>query len=167
MDLYEILRVDRRAESSEIYKAYLRRKTELGSVGNQGLSAEEKRKLLSDIEYAEKVLTDPARRAEYDRGLIADETMNNSVPPQTAHKVSLAKPQPEKKSARSQPQQELLPKASPPEPEPAANSPAEPAANSPAEPSSVGKTEDTFSGRYLITNAIAFVALLVLMIIFL
>ena len=157
MTIYEVLKVNRSAGSSEIYEAYLLRKTELESGDQPTLSAEEKRKQLSDIEYAKKVLTDPAQRAEYDRGLLSDETMNNSVPTRTSHRVSLAKPQLEKRSAEPEP--DSLAKASPPE--------GQNAEKSPAVPSAVKKTDDVSLGRYLITNAIAFIALIVLMIFFL
>ncbi len=157
MDLYEVLKVDRSAGNREIHEAYLRRKTELGSVGQQRLSEEEKRKQLSDIEYAGKVLTDPAQRAEYDRGLLADETMNIGVPARTVHRVSLTKPQ--FKNRSTEPEPEPLPKASPPEPQRAENSP--------ADTSAVKKNGDASLGRYLITNVTAFIVLIILMIIFL
>lgn len=157
MNLYEVLKVDRGAVSREINEAYLRRKAELESVGQSELSAEEKRKLLSDIEYAGKVLTEPAQRLEYDRGLLADETMNNCVPPRTGHRVSLVKQPLEKRI--TEPEPSPLPKVYPPE---CPND-----EKSPDEPSSVKKTDDVSLGRYLITNAIAFIALIVLMIFFL
>lgn len=153
MTLYEVLKVNRSAGSSKIYEAYLLRKTELESGDQSTLSAEEKRKQLSDIEYAKKVLTDPAQRAEYDRGLKADETMNNGAPTRTVYRVSLAKPPLKKRN----PEPDPLPKASPPE--------LRRNDNSPANASAVKKSDDISLGRYLITNAIAFIALIILMII--
>lgn len=155
MNLYEVLKVDRSAGSREIYEAYLRRKTELESVGQSELSAEEKRKQLSDIEYARKELTDPAQRSEYDRGLLADETMNNFVPPRVGHRISLVKQPLEKRI--TEPEPNPLPKVSPSE--------RQNDEKSPDEPSAVIKTDDVSLGRYLISNAIAFIALIILMII--
>lgn len=138
MDLYEVLGVRRSAGDAEIHAAYLRRKTELTSLTRTGLSAGEQRKQLSDIEYAGKVLTDPVQRAEYDRGLAADETA-----PRTGYRVSLAKPQPCKRD----PEPDVLPETPP------------------AESRDAGNKNGVPISRYLAANAIAFVALIVLMII--
>lgn len=142
MDLYEVLGVRRSAGDAEIHAAYLRRKTELTSLTRTGLSAGEQRKQLSDIEYAGKVLTDPVQRAEYDRGLAADETMGRSAP-RTGYRVSLAKPQPSKRD----PEPDVLPETPP------------------AESRDAGNKNSVPISRYLAANAIAFVALIVLMII--
>lgn len=145
MDLYEVLGVRRSAGDAEIHAAYLRRKTELASLTRTGLSADEQRKQLSDIEYAGKVLTDPVQRAEYDRGLAADETMNRSAP-RTGYRVSLAKPQPEKCVNEPEPIPEAFPED-----------------NKPEEVKPQPKGESLV--RYLAANAAAFIVLVVLMII--
>ena len=107
MDFYEMLRIPRSADDAEIHNAYLRRKTELETGNAPELSPEEVRKQLSDIEYARKVLSDPVQRAEYDRALAADETLNRTAP-RPVYKVSLAKPQLKK-------EQEFIPPATPPQ----------------------------------------------------
>ena len=151
MDFYEMLRIPRSADDAEIHNAYLRRKTELETGNAPELSPEEVRKQLSDIEYARKVLSDPVQRAEYDRALAADETLNRTAP-RPVYKVSLAKPQLKK-------EQEFILPATPPQ----AQSVPENTAQPPSADTGVAKT----AAGYFIANAAAFAVLVVMMIIFL
>ena len=152
MDLYEMLRIPRSAGDAEIHNAYLRRKTELKTGDAPELSPEEVRKQISDIEYARKVLSDPVQRAEYDRALAADETLNRTAP-RPVHKVSLAKPQLKK-------EQEFIPPATPPQAQSVPENTAQPPS------ADTGAAAKTAPG-YFIANAAAFAVLVVMMIIFL
>ena len=152
MDLYEMLRVPRTADDAEIHNAYLRRKTELETGNAPELSPGEVRKQLSDIEYARKVLSDPVQRAEYDRALAADETLNRTAP-RSVHKVSLAKPQLKK-------EQEFIPPATTPQAQSVPENTAQPPS------ADTGAAAKTAAG-YFIANAAAFAVLVVMMIIFL
>jgi len=64
-DLYELLEVDRDAESDEIKRAYRRRARQLHPDANGGDPVAEAK--FKEVSFAYEVLRDPERRARYDR----------------------------------------------------------------------------------------------------
>lgn len=91
MNFYELLNVSRNASADEINVAFseLLAKYSREYAGGSG-NAE---KMISGLKYAKKTLTDPQLKAEYDKALAADESMNKApVNLRKAPRVSLTKP---------------------------------------------------------------------------
>ena len=92
MNFYELLNVTRDASDEEIKLAFSQLLAQYSREAANGSGEVEKK--ISDLKYAKKTLTDPQLRAEYDKALAADESMNKSpVDLKKAPKVSLTKPE--------------------------------------------------------------------------
>lgn len=143
MNFYEILGVDRSASSDDIRAAFSKKLAEYSRDAASG--NEDAVKMISDLKCAKNTLTDPCKRAEYDRALQADENCGAPVDlrKSTPHRVSLTKPV-DIAAAETIPPVNNAPTAEQNQPAPA--------------------RRDGISGRvYFITNAVALVVLIVLM----
>lgn len=91
MNFYELLNVSRDASDEEIKLAFSQLLAQYSREAANGSGEAEKK--ISDLKYAKKTLTDPQLRAEYDKALAADESMNKApVNLRKAPRVSLTKP---------------------------------------------------------------------------
>lgn len=156
MNFYELLNVSRDASDEEIKLAFSQLLAQYSRDAANGSGEAEKK--ISDLKYAKKTLTDPLLRAEYDKALAADESMNKaSVDLRKAPRVSLTKPEqtgeiylePAEKPQKPQP------------PEPAE----ETAHTEPEQSASSGQESRVSAKTYLITNAIALAVFIVLIIV--
>ena len=91
MNFYELLNVSCDASAEKINVAFSELLAKYSREAASGSGNAEK--MISDLKYAKKTLTDPQLRAEYDRALVADESMNKApVNLRKAPRVSLTKP---------------------------------------------------------------------------
>lgn len=156
MNFYELLNVSSDASDEEIKLAFSLLLAQYSrEAANDSGEAEKK---ISDLKYAKKTLTDPQLRAEYDRALAADESMNKaSVDLRKAPRVSLTKPEQTEEIY-------LEPAEKPQKPQPP--EPAEETAHTEPEQSVLSGQESRVSAKtYFITNAIALAIFIVLIIV--
>ncbi|MDY4587086.1 MAG: J domain-containing protein [Oscillospiraceae bacterium] len=143
MNFYEILGVDRSASSDDIRASFSKKLAEYSRDVASG--SEDAVKMISDLKCAKNTLTDPGKRAEYDKALQADENCGAPVDLRKSetHRVSLTKPV-QTAAAETMPPVNNAPTAEQNQPAPA--------------------RQDGISGKvYFITNAVALVILIVLM----
>lgn len=156
MNFYELLNVSRNASDEEIKLAFSQLLAQYSREAANGSGEAEKK--ISDLKYAKKTLTDPQLRAEYDKALAADESMNKApVDLRKATRVSLTKPEQS---------EEIYPE---PAEKPQNTQPSEPAEETahaePEQYASSGQKSRVSAKTYFMTNAIALVVLIVLIIV--
>lgn len=144
MNFYELLNVSRNASAEEINVAFSELLAKYSREAASGYGNAEK--MISDLKYAKKTLTNPQLRAEYDKALAADESMNKApVNLRKAQRVSLAKPEQN---------EEIFPE------------PSEETVCAESEQStSSGETPGVSAKTYFLTNAIALAVFIVLIIV--
>lgn len=106
MTLYEIIGASRYASTEEIEAAFSRKLAEFSLL--HALGSEKAATMINELKNAKKVLTDPVKRAEYDRTLSAEKgTVHVDLrkPDRTENRpISLRKPERE-----AAPVQEIMP----------------------------------------------------------
>lgn len=144
MNFYELLNVSRDASDEEIKLAFSLLLAQYSREVANGSGEVEKK--ISDLKYAKKTLTDPQLKAEYDKALAADESMNKApVDLRKDPRVSLTKPdrieeiypEPAAETVHTEPEQSALP----------------------------GETPGVSANTYFLTNAIALAIFIVLIIV--
>lgn len=156
MNFYELLNVSCDASDEEIKLAFSQLLAQYSREAANG-SGDEERKI-SDLKYAKKTLTDPQLRAEYDKALSADESMNKApVNLRKAPRVSLTKPEQT---------EEIYPEpAEKPQNAQPLESADETVHTEPKQSASSGQKSCVSAKTYFITNAIALVVFIVLIIV--
>lgn len=156
MNFYELLNVSRSSTVEEINVAFSELLAKYSRAAASGSGNVDK--MISDLKYAKKTLTDPQLRAEYDKALAADENMNKApVNLRKAPRVSLTKPTQVKEiypDPLEEPQElkTLVPKA-------------ETIHVEPAQSASHNQKYVVSSKTYFLTNAIALAVFIVLIIV--
>lgn len=156
MNFYELLNVSRNASAEEINVAFSELLAKYSREAASGYGNAEK--MISDLKYAKKTLTNPQLRAEYDKALAADESMNKApVNLRKAQRVSLAKPE-QNEEIFPEPSEETTEQNSP-------EHTAETVCAESEQSTSSGETPGVSAKTYFLTNAIALAVFIVLIIV--